>query len=199
MDVVVRPAVRDDVDYLAAMLGRAFADDPLWDWIYPTTDRVRRLTTMFDALLRVVLARGATVLTDEHRRGAAIWQRSSERRLGFTGNARMGVAMMRGRARLRRGVEVMRELERRHPAEAYWYLATLGTDPAHQGTGVGTALVRHVLDDPASAAEGAYLETETTANVSYYTRLGFEVLDELDVPRGGPHLWTMWRDPPTPA
>jgi ribosomal protein S18 acetylase RimI-like enzyme len=93
----------------------------------------------------------------------------------------------------------MRAIERRHPQEPHWYLAVLGTDPAHQGEGVGSALVRHVLDDPANAGEPAYLETETEANVPFYERHGFRVVGELDVPSGGPHLWLMWRDPHEPS
>jgi ribosomal protein S18 acetylase RimI-like enzyme len=196
----VRSATADDVAPLGAVLGRAFADDPIWRWIYPQPDRSRRLRRMFRALLAVSLARGATVLTDEARAGAAIWQRSDDRDLGLVGNARMGAAMVVSRARLRRGQTVIREIERRHPRHPlHWYLSVLGTDPAHQGTGVGSALVRHVLDDPANAGEAAYLETETEANVPFYRRFGFEVVGELDVPGGGPHLWLMWREPPGPA
>lgn len=196
----VRSATSDDVAALGSVLGRAFADDPIWRWIYPQPDRGRRLARMFRALLAVSLARGAMVLTDEARAGVAIWQRSDDRDLGLVGNVRMGAAMVVSRARLRRGQAVIREIERRHPRHPpHWYLSVLGTDPQHQGTGVGSALVRRVVDDPANAGEAAYLETETEANVPFYRRFGFEVMDELDVPGGGPHLWLMWRDPPGPA
>jgi GNAT superfamily N-acetyltransferase len=76
-------------------------------------------------------------------------------------------------ARVRRGQAVMRAIERCHPKEPH-YLAVLGTNPAHQGEGIGSALVRHVLDDPANVREPAYLETETPANVPFYERTGFE-------------------------
>jgi GNAT superfamily N-acetyltransferase len=49
-------------------------------------------------------------------------------------------------------------------------VAVLGTDPTHQGEGVGSALVRHVLDDRANAGEPTFLETETEANVPVYER-----------------------------
>ena len=68
----------------------------------------------------------------------------------------------------------------------------LGTDPAHPGEGVGSALVRHVLHDRANASEPAYPETETEANVPLHERRGFGVVGEIDVPGGGPHLWLMW-------
>jgi len=72
----------------------------------------------------------------------------------------------------------------------------LGTDLAHPGEGVGSALVRHVLHDRANASEPAYPETESEANVPLHERRGFGVVGDLDVPGGGPHLWLMWTRPP---
>ena len=189
----------DEHDALGAVLGRAYADDPVGTWVYPQTDRSRRLARMFRSLLRATRDRGATVLTDQARRGAAIWQRSDDRSLGALGNLRVGTTIVASGARIRRSQAVMRAIERRHPQEPHWYLAVLGTDPAHQGEGVGSALVRHVLDDPANVGEPAYLETETEANVPFYERHGFEVIGQLDVPSGGPHLWLMWRQPHEPS
>jgi GNAT superfamily N-acetyltransferase len=192
----VRAATSGELGTLAAVLGRAYADDPVWSWVYPQPDPSRRIARMFRALLRATQDRGATVLTDEALRGAAIWQRSDTRSLGVLGGARVAAAMIASRARVRRGQAVMRAIERRHPRGPHWYLAVLGTDPAHWGEGIGSALVRHILDDPAHGDEPAYLETETAANVPFYARHGFRVVGELDVPGDGPHLWMMWRDPP---
>ena len=194
----VRVVTPDDLDALGAVLGRAYADDPVWTWVYPQPDRSRRLARMFRSLLHATQDRGANLLTDQATRGAAIWQRSDSRSLGALRNLRMGTAMIASGARIRRGQAVMRAIERRHPKELHWYLAVLGTDPAHQGEGVGSALVRHVLDDRANTGEPAYLETETEANVPFYERHGFKVIGELDVSGGGPHLWLMWRHPQEP-
>ncbi len=32
-------------------------------------------------------------------------------------------------------------------------------------------------------------------NVPFYNKHGFEVVVEEDVPKGGPHFWTMKREP----
>lgn len=197
-EVEVRAVRPEDVDQLSRGLGRAFVDDPGWAWIYPQADRAGRLERMFRAFLPATRNRGATVVTDGDVRSAAIWQRADERSLGLLGNLRMGAAMIASGAKLGRGQILLKELERAHPRTPHWYLATLGTDPDHHGRGVGTALIRHVIDDPANADEAAYLETLTEQNVSFYERLGFRVTDELDVPEGGPHVWLMWRDPPEP-
>jgi GNAT superfamily N-acetyltransferase len=142
----VRVVTPDDIGALGAVLGRAYADDPVWSWVYPQPDRSRRIARMFRSLLGATRDRGATVLTDEARRGAAIWQRSDDRSLGALGNLRMGAAIIASGAP--RSTQPGGDAGDRagHPQEPHWYLAVLGTDPAHWGKGVGSALIRHVLD-----------------------------------------------------
>mgnify|MGYP000553009847 CR=1 FL=1 len=61
----------------------------------------------------------------------------------------------------------------------------LGTDPAHQGRGVGSALMEPVLRECDEAGLHAYLESSKASNVPFYRRHGFEVTGSLDLP-GGP-------------
>ena len=41
--------------------------------------------------------------------------------------------------------------------------------------------------------EAAYLESTNPANVGFYERFGFRVMDEIDVPGSSP-VTTMWRE-----
>ena len=78
--------------------------------------------------------------------------------------------------------------------EPHWYLAILGTDPPHQGKGVGGALLAPVLTRCDTEGTGAYLESSKPDNVPYYERFGFRVSGQIDMP-DGPTMWPMWRDP----
>ena len=70
----------------------------------------------------------------------------------------------------------------------------LGTDPAAQGRGIGSALLGAVLRTCDEDGVPAYLESSKERNLAYYARHGFRVREELDLPRG-PRVWLMWRDP----
>lgn len=91
--------------------------------------------------------------------------------------------------------EVVRSIERRHPAEPHWYLAVLGTDPSVRGKGFGQALMQSRLSCCDADHAPAYLESSKADNVPYYERFGFTVTGEITLPNGGPTLWPMWRDP----
>ncbi len=40
-----------------------------------------------------------------------------------------------------------------------------------------------------------YLETANPRNLPLYQRHGFQVVAEVDLPKGGPCIWTMKREP----
>lgn len=79
------------------------------------------------------------------------------------------------------------------PAEPVWFLATVGVRPEKQGQGLGAAVIRPGLAEADRTSRASYLETSLPANVRLYTRLGFEIDAELDLPHGGPRTWTMSR------
>lgn len=199
--VTTGPVQQGDLRELAAVLARAFDDDPIWTWLFPDpATRARRLPRMFTRFLRHAQRRGDTVRTTSTRDGVAIWRPPSGWRDTRWGQVRLALTM----APLFRGevdrISVLGSVvESHHPDEPHWYLATLGTDPPAQGRGVGSALLGEQLHLCDARGIPAYLETETAANVAFYSRHGFEVREEADVPRGGPHMWFMWRDPRPPG
>ena len=187
-----------DLDGMAAALGRAFADDPLMSFIIPDPARRHRvLQPLFAMELGKTALRVREVFTTSEQAGAAVWAAPETWRLSPMAMVPLLPATTRllGLGGLRRFFAVFSTLEKHHPSEPHWYLEGLGTDPSHQRRGVGAALMRPVLDRCDAHGVPAYLETQQAANVPYYRHHGFEVRDEVDVPKGGPHLWLMWREP----
>ena len=86
-------------------------------------------------------------------------------------------------------------MESHHPAERHYYLYLLGVHPDHQSQGLGSALLRTVLERCDREQMPAYLEASNPRNISLYGRHGFRVIRELQFGRGGPYLAAMWREP----
>jgi ribosomal protein S18 acetylase RimI-like enzyme len=81
------------------------------------------------------------------------------------------------------------------PDEPLWQLDSIAVDPRCQGRGYGGALIAAGLARAQSDGLGAFLSTGTPRNVSIYSRSGFRVVEDLDAPGGGPHIWFMRWDP----
>jgi GNAT superfamily N-acetyltransferase len=187
---------------IVAVLSRAFWDDPLFDFLsagnllkeYCVLPRVFR-TAMTDFRSHAAELYVADVSGKPRSfagwLGPGAFPRSRAERV--TRDLRAAALLLTLRNR-RSAAALLREVERRHPTEDHWYLALLGTDPSVQGKGLGSALLRPVLQRCDVEATPAYTETQKLANVAWYARLGFVTIDELRLPNTPP-VWRLWRDP----
>ena len=174
------------------MLGRAFADEPLIQWPLGGGASVETITTIFKLLYAGPTELGM-LWEGGDGEGVAVWIVPGETAL-LTASDQAAASEYDpltpdGGARYHALWEWVGSFI---PDDA-WYLDALAVDPAHQRTGVGGALVRHGLDLAAAQGAAAFLETSIAANVPYYERFGFTVVDQGDAPGGGPHVWFMRR------
>ncbi len=192
----VRPAKPTEVDGIAAALARAFADDPAFRFLLGEGRREERLVRFFSAELQVVAFPREIVWTTDGLLGGAIWAKPGHWRVPVRASMLQGPAMAAvfGR-RLGLALWTRLRMERLHPGkpESY-YLAAIGLDPSHQGRGLGSALMEPMLERMDSEGTPAYLEASTARSRMLYERHGFVATGEIELPRGGPPIWPMWRE-----
>lgn len=193
----VRSATPADLPAIGRTLAAAFDGDPVWSHLAsPRADWSTRASAWFEAEARSQLKGHGEVLVDDEVRGAAIWVQPGHWKGTLVEALSLAAPSARlFRTRLPRAMANLTLMERKHPKEPeHWYLAVLGTDPAHQGSGIGSALIRAVTDRCDDQSLGAYLESSKEQNVPYYARHGFEVRERINS-GDGPPMWLMWRDP----
>jgi GNAT superfamily N-acetyltransferase len=95
-------------------------------------------------------------------------------------------------------ISVMEQMAQYHPDEDCWYLAVIGTDPAHMGTGLGATMMKHCLRQCDEDGKLAYLESSNPKNVSLYERHGFEALGRIQC-GSSPTMTPMLREPRQPG
>jgi ribosomal protein S18 acetylase RimI-like enzyme len=193
-----RRTTPDELGRVTALLGRAFQEDPLWRWALgrdDTDERRARLTRFFDVVARKVHSRQELIFTAGDFAGAAVWMPPGKWRFSLGDEARVapGVVAAFGAAGTVRLLRLLVGVERLHLREPHYYLFAIGTDPAHQGRGVGTALLAPMLERCDAEKMPAYLESSNPANLPFYRRHGFEATTELHF--GGNVLTPMRRDP----
>jgi GNAT superfamily N-acetyltransferase len=193
----VHTATATDVAPVATALAKAFDDDPVMTYLFPDdASRPRRLSGLFSLLMRRHhLVHGEIWIEDGHP-GAALWDPPDQWKLP----AREQILSLPTHVRLmgRRtliGLQSLGEAEKQHPKEPHWYLAVLGTQPAFQGKGIGSALLGPVLERCDRVGLPAYLESSKEQNIPFYRRHGFEVTGEIKLGKTGPTVWPMWRPP----
>jgi GNAT superfamily N-acetyltransferase len=179
------------------MLARAFYDDPVAEWAYPADGQRVRALERFQATRMRQLLGGGDVWASADLTCAALWAQPGAWKSTLREDAQLVPSFMHPRliARLPLVTAGWLALERKHPAKPlHYYLAVLGTDPGHQGEGLGSALLAPVLTRCDEDGVGAYLESSKERNVDFYARHGFRVVEEVRL-LIGPPMWKMWRDP----
>jgi ribosomal protein S18 acetylase RimI-like enzyme len=198
METTVDKATANDTPRLAQTLANAFYDDPAISWMVPDDDRRRRVGPHgFKAWLEKIYLPKGNVYTDSDRKAGALWAPPGKWKMSVGVQLRLTPAMFRivGVRRMPLILKGLAMMDKHHPDDQpHWYLAVLGTDPEYQGKGLGSAVMKPVLDRCDADGVGAYLESSKEANIPFYRRHGFEVTGEVHLPEGPP-LWPMWRDP----
>jgi ribosomal protein S18 acetylase RimI-like enzyme len=193
----VRRASERDIPALAAMLARAFLDDPVASWAWrPDELRLGALERFQAVRLRQLIADDEIWTTDDLT-CAALWAPPGHWHMTLRETAMLVPCFLRPRLFVRMPLVALgwEKLERAHPRKPpHFYLAVLGTEPEAQGRGLGSAVLGAVLRQCDEDQVGAYLESSKERNIDFYARHGFQVVGELRLLRG-PTMWKMWRDP----
>jgi ribosomal protein S18 acetylase RimI-like enzyme len=197
--VAVRDGNRDDLPQLAAMLARSYQSCPGWEWYLPpeSRDRMERIERFFHYLLdRFYLRDGRDCFTTEGRDGASLWDPPNRWKLGARENVGLLSAMVPVfRGGLIRAVRGFGALDSNHPSEPHYYLSVLGVEPGTSNRGVAKALLQTGLERCDREQMPAYAETARPRSRDFYGRHGFEVIEEFNLPGGGPPVWRLWREP----
>ena len=175
--VEVRSAKEQDKKAVIDVITLAFSTDPMARWAYP--DPATYLAAMPETIKAFGgngFAHGTVHLADDGA-AAAMWlppgvESDSERLAQLS-------EQYSPPDRLPEMMQVFEQMGAYHPHEPCWFLPLIGVDPARQGQGYGSALLRHALEQCDRDNVPAYLESSNPRNVPLYERHGFQALGSI--------------------
>ena len=190
----IRTATQRDEAGAIAVVVLAFGADPAARWTWPDPGV---FLAHFPAFVKAfggrAFAHGAAHVVDGHA-GAALWLPPG---IGPDEEA-MGELLQRTAPAELQGdlAALFKQMGHYHPSEPHWFLPFIGVDPARQGCGYGSALMRHALALCDRDQRPAYLESSNPKNVPLYQRHGFELLGTIQAGTS-PTIFPMLRKPAT--
>ena len=186
-------AHRKGDDRAARTLSAAFQDDPALAWLLPDPEVRRARLMRFFRTMERQSHRSGEVLASAGREAVSLWYPPGEVAHGFLPGLIDNIEMVRVfRGALPRGLRLADAMHAHHPVpQDDWYLRYVGVAPEAQGKRWGSAILRAGIERAAQRGCGVLLETAKPDNVAIYSRLGFEIISEWQVPGDGPRFWTM--------
>ena len=184
------------------VIAASHADYPGFRHVFPNEQtRHRALAPFMVATARDAAKHGhGLIARSSGIIGVALWMPPGTFPLSSARKARMTPALIRmalivGRA-MRRFALLGSALERAHPPEPSWYLQAMGVHPLAQRQGAGARLMAAGIALADEDHLPCYLQTSDPANVSYYERFGFELIQPaIATYPGGPTYLGMKRPP----
>ncbi|GHB47847.1 N-acetyltransferase [Streptomyces cirratus] len=198
MVLEIRRADQSDRDAVTRLLDEAFRDDPVSSWVFPDPEHRAAVHGKFlGVFVDVALAEGRIDYAADGS-AAALWLRVP------AGNHEGEAAGDDVPAKMRAVADpdnercelVGRLTGEVHPtAEEHEYLLMIAVAPGRQGEGLGTELMRPVLERCDREAVPAYLEASSERSKALYERLGWQFTGTAVRLPDGPLMWPMWRKP----
>jgi ribosomal protein S18 acetylase RimI-like enzyme len=186
---------------VANILTSAFYEDPVYRWFMrQDSEKENAYKSLFKTVLEDFFPKSIVYLNSEHK-SASIWTDSkdlpeaSEMTEAMQAKFLENVKYWCTEERVDRFTYLSGLQDDAHPSEPHHYLWVVGVRSDAKGKGLGTKMLGHhlaILDD---LQIPAYLENSNEANIRFYERLGFKQINTIDIEKGGPYLWGMWRDP----
>ena len=184
-----------DLPLLVETLTAACMDDPVTTWLIPDARRRPQiLRAIFEVTVDVNQPYGELYTTDPTPVAGAVWIPPGCHPTGDEAKELVTWYAEAAGENSERATAVLELMDECHPQEPHDHLFFLGTRPEWQSRGLGSALLREVLERCDRERRPAYLAATSEGSRRLYVRHGFEVTGEIRLP-DGPSMWPMWREP----
>ena len=189
----IRSASESERQRVVQAIVLGFVSDPLARWFWPQAGQY------LDAMPALIEAFGGrafdtdSAYTTQRCEGAALWlppgTEPDEETMGAILESTTDPAIRDD------VMGVLQGMDEYHPHDVpCWYLPLIAVDPAYQGQGFGSALMKHALQRCDEDGVTAYLESSNPRNMSLYERHGFETVGRIQV-GASPPVHAMIRAP----
>jgi ribosomal protein S18 acetylase RimI-like enzyme len=202
-EIRIMPMPEEQVDVAAAVMARAFYDDPLFVAGFPDPDERAHVTPALAAWNFRHGVLFGTVLVTADLAGTTITFRADEpiyseaRVAASIGPLRdqLGSAAWTRYGRMSEIWEAANMHLSQAVPEPHWYLDMVAVDPGRQGCGIGSALLRAVHEMADADGWATALLTFQPRNICLYERLGYERVGAGPDPVSGLNYWCFRRAP----
>ena len=156
----------------------------------------------YDFSMQEAMRYGELHLSEDPMAGASIWSTpiddNQKQRMAVEKERFLGDQM--GQASLEKYQQMVRSMAQQSKTlvpPGSWYLSIVGIAPPYQNQGLGSRLVRPILDRLDRQGYTCYLETFTPHNMTFYRQMGFYEAGCFDAPGAEARYWLMIREPPS--
>ena len=171
-----------DKELIVNILARSFDQNKSVNYIVKQDNkRAQRMKKLMEYSFDVCHLFGDVYMSDD-KRGCALIVMPDKKRTNLKSillDAKLAFSCV-GLANLNKALARESKIKKLHPNELFYYLWFIGVDPSEQNKGIGTVLLKDIINESVALKRPIYLETSTLKNIPWYEKFGFSVYQKLD-------------------
>jgi hypothetical protein len=190
-----------DINDAAKVLALAFCDDPIFRYIFQTTEKYEKSAVwMFSSWVRWAMLYGNAWMTDD-KKGVVLMRSLQTPEMSISSMIHAGMLLTPfklGFTSFRRFYfEIVSLLDKKHKeimgVQPHWYGWMIGVTSEQRG--IGRELMNYCFKIADDSHVPIFLETSTQRNVALYNHKEFQVRDKVQFAPGDFTLYFMVRSP----
>jgi hypothetical protein len=169
-----------DKKHVVNILRKSFDDNKSVNYIIKQDkNRIRRITNLMAYSFEMCYSFGNVFLSEDRMGCALVLLPDTKKNLRSTLlDLSLAVSSI-GLTNLRRALTRESKIKKIYPKELIYYLWFIGVEPEAQNKGIGTSLLKEVIEEGTKLNRLVCLETSTERNIPWYKKLGFTIYKEL--------------------
>ena len=190
---------KKDIDVFANNLAVSFKGYPLFEYFANDKYDIKKMKKFWKVSLKTMSdktffladsedANSLAIFSPYEKGGVSIWKYIKAGGLGLIPS--IGIGMVK---RMTTFEKFAMEIKNKHSKPGCWYLYVFVTMPEFRGKGLGSKIMRPMLEHLDERNQDCYLETLVSLNVEIYKKYGFELKEEVKVPGTDLTLYAMLR------
>lgn len=175
-------ADKNHKSHVIEILTNSFEDNQSVNYIVKQdSKRKERIRALMDYSFEICYMFGAVYLSDD-KKGCALVLYPDQKKFSIKSTLLDVQLLLNAIGLTRAGKAMSREsaIKSNYPNEPIYYLWFLGVFNADQNNGVGSQLLKDIIQDSQKQQKPIYLETSTIKNIPWYQKFGFSIYQELD-------------------
>lgn len=174
-------AAPSDKAVVVDILTQAFDDNKSFNTVLKQDHkREFRLRKVFEYQFDICSKYGRVYLSDDKKSCAVILFPDIQKNTLAEIISSIKLLFILGIKSVKKGFNREAKIKKVHPSANIYYLLFIGVYPEHQGKGMGSALLKSLIEDSKQMNRPIFLETYLDKNIALYKKFGFSIYDELD-------------------
>jgi ribosomal protein S18 acetylase RimI-like enzyme len=195
---------KPDIKEAAKIFTKSFMYNPITAYTIPDEKkRKKKVHYMFEYILQYGINYGLVMSPSSSLEGIAIWLCTPYTTESFIRQLRSGVlkvvwklglSFVKNQQKLRSAIEYVTHESTKHLDNGFIYLYSFCVDPAHQGKGYASQLLRAMITFSERVAVPIYLETAPQDNILMYEHFGFKIMAKKAIPDSNYVMYGLLRE-----